>query len=354
MLKRTKALLSLVLAAVMLSSCGAKGSSSESESSSSAETVTTTKAVVTLPQDSSSGDQSSQDDENKEPSEITPAMWKITADNGNEIYFIGSMHALKDECYPLPDRVMDAYNKSDVVACEMDMYGFTQNLSLQLKVANEYSMYSDKDETIEQHFSAETCENVKGYLDETLGKGTYDIYKHYKPWMVASQCENAVTKACGFDIYLALDLKITEMAFNDGKEIYEVEGESQFDMISSIPDEAYDIKLADYSPENIELIKEQNNALYDIWKTGDIKAFEELFNGVEGDTGKEYTQEQLKILDEYNHMILIDRNVVMADAAEKLLKDHKNTFFMVGLAHFINDDGILALLEKRGYKVETI
>lgn len=354
MFRRPKAILSLILAAVMLSSCGAKGSSSDSAGESASEAATTTRAVVTLPQDSSLADGSSQSDENKETSDITPAMWKITADDGHEIYFIGSMHALKDECYPLPDRVTDAYNKSDVVACEMDMYGFTQDLTKQLELAND-AMYSDKNETVEQHLSPETVTKLTGFFDEVFGEGSFERYKHYKPWMLASQCEGQIaTACCGLDIYLALDLTVTEMATNDGKEIYEIEGaDKQFEMVGSIPDEAYDIKLVDYSPENFQAVIDQEMSLYEIWKSGDIESLEKLFNDVDGVSDK-YTEEQQKILDEYNHMILIDRNVGMADAAEKLLKEHKCTFFMVGSAHFINDNGIIALLEKRGYKVETV
>lgn len=34
---------------------------------------------------------------------------------------LGSFHALKDECYPLPEAVTNAYNNADILAVECDI-----------------------------------------------------------------------------------------------------------------------------------------------------------------------------------------------------------------------------------------
>ncbi|MBO6140866.1 MAG: TraB/GumN family protein [Ruminococcus sp.] len=352
MFKKTKAFLSVILAGVMLSSCAAKGSSSsEDESSSKAES--TTKAVVTLPQDSSSApEEDSNSEENAADSGITPLMWKVTNDEGNELILIGSMHALADECYPLPDRVMKAYENAEVIACELDAVTAANDLAKQLEIMNQ-STYDDSAENIALHLSKETVDGLTSFF-EAEGY-SMDSLKHYKPWYISLQCDNMIMAQCGLNSQVGLDNYILQKAHEDGKEIYEVESyDFQMGMLMNFSDELYDLLLSEYTVENIELLKENLTKTYELWKKGDIKETESYVTQADEATYGELTDKQKELLDEYNKLFLYDRNEGMAESAEKLLKEHKNTFFMVGLAHFIGDGGIVDLLEKKGYTVEQI
>ena len=48
------------------------------------------------------------------------------------------------------------------------------------------------------------------------------------------------------------------------------------------------------------------------------------------------------------------RNVGMINEATELLKSGRKVFYVVGLAHMIGDDGIVAGLKALGYKVELV
>lgn len=356
MFRKTKAFLSVLCAAVILSSCGAVSSSSSSSSAaeSSSADDSSSKVVVTLPQDSSSPDSTDSGEEQKQPSTITPHMWRLTADNGNVITFIGSMHALADDSFPLPERVLEPYREAEAVVCEIDLYGFSNNFAKQLEVANT-ATYEDKSETLADHLSPEVYEGLTGYIDKMYGSGTMETYKHFKPWMLLSQCENAAVREAGLDPYKALDLEITRMATEDGKEIIEAEGtDYQFGLLASFSDEMYDMLFASYTPEYADMVVESNKKLYEVWKTGDMEQTEKLLSSDADLTYGISNESQKALLDEYNQKMLYDRNIGMADCAEKVLKEHKNTYFMVGLAHFIGEGGILDLLEKKGYKIEVI
>ena len=119
-------------------------------------------------------------------------------------------------------------------------------------------------------------------------------------------------------------------------------------------DEVQDITLRDYSAENEEELVSQMSELYEIWKNGDIDEINHYMAEDEKQVEAGLTEEEKALLDEYNAEMLYDRNKGMADAAEKLLKEHENTFFVVGLAHFIGDGGIIDLLTQRGYTIEMI
>ena len=359
MLKRTKAFLSLITAAVILSSCGASGSSSSSSEGDSSSEAPTTAVKVTLPQDSSVPDSSdsSQDDssqDGEQQSSITPHMWKLTADNGHTITFIGSMHALAEDSFPLPDRVLEPYKEADAVVCELDLYGFSNNFAKQLELSTT-ATYDSKEETISDHLSPETVEGLTSFFDKMVGSGAMETYKHLKPWMILSECESVSVKAAGLDPTKALDLVITKMATEDGKEIIEAEGaDFQFGMLQNFSDEMYDMLFASYTAEYSDMVVESNKHLYEVWKAGDMEQTEKLLSSEADLTYGISDESQKELLDQYNKEMLYDRNIGMAEVAEKVLKDHENTYFMVGLAHFIGEGGILDLLEKKGYTIEVI
>ena len=44
----------------------------------------------------------------------------------------------------------------------------------------------------------------------------------------------------------------------------------------------------------------------------------------------------------------------MADVAEQFLKGKEPAFVVVGAAHMVGQDGVVRILQKRGYKVEQV
>ena len=343
-MKKRKLLLCLALAALMLSGCGSSSSSSEPDSEENTVTESSdSEVIVTLPQDSSSPDESSQED-----TQCTPLTWRITAENGNTMTLMGSMHALDPDIYPLPEKITDDYEAADVLAVECDVNEFNNNLTEQLRLMN-MTTY-EGDETISDHIKQSTCDslleflNNNGYNMQSLGS--------YKPWYLQSMCENIVLHKAGLDAFRGFDFTLLNMAHDDGKEIYEVESiEIQLQMLTELPDEIMDIQLASYTVENERQLTDQMRALYDVWRIGDIDKTTQFIKDDEEATKESVGEELAQQLEEYNKKLEDDRNVVMADAAEKLLSEHKNTMFVVGLAHFMGDNGIIKLLEDRGYTV---
>ena len=49
---------------------------------------------------------------------VHPLLYKVTDDDGNTIWLFGSIHVGRDEFYPLPDYVMDAFEGSESLAVE--------------------------------------------------------------------------------------------------------------------------------------------------------------------------------------------------------------------------------------------
>ena len=88
--------------------------------------------------------------------------------------------------------------------------------------------------------------------------------------------------------------------------------------------------------------KESEQKINDAYLAGDADALLKQLH--EQQSGPESLQK--KIVD--------DRNVTMTASLEQYLKGNEPCFVVVGLAHFIGNNGIVKLLQGKGYRVERI
>lgn len=331
------------------SSSAAESSSSAAETSSAAEESSSeTESAVdssSLAEDSSS----LAEVENKQTSDITPAMWVITSESGTEITMLGSMHALKDEDYPLPDKIMDAYNGADILAVECDT---TETQSLEYQVALTKEMVLEEGDSLKDHLSEEGYDILSEYLS-TYGY-KIEMFNGYKPWAVSSTVDSLSLLSSGLSTDLGIDYYFMEQAHESGKEIYEVESvDFQMDMLMNFSDDIYDLMFRCLEGEDKESQTELLMDMYKAWRTGDVDTIDKLNNQVDDEDG-ELSDEDMALTEEYMDKMIYDRNITMENSVKELLKGDKDVFFVVGAAHFTGEGGIIDLLEKDGYTVERI
>lgn len=236
-MKKIHRTLSLFTVAAMctalLCSCGEVPDSSQTDSSSKAATTTTadttadttttgeasSTASATSAPDSSVSDSSSAVTDDTKTNGITPAMWKVTSPEGNTMVMLGSFHALKDECYPLPEAVTNAYNNADILAVECDITSTSEDGEY-MKNLMKQMLYNDNTK-LSQHISEEAYSALQTYL----GYWGMDIsaLEVYRPWAVSSTLDTLLIQDSGFDSEKGLDNYLLTTAHADGKEIYEVE-----------------------------------------------------------------------------------------------------------------------------------
>ena len=343
--RKSKWVIALLTAALL---CGC--SASDDLGSDSSSQTQTAAPAVTLPSDSheSEADSSSQTNESEaDAAEITPAMWLVTSPDGDTMYMMGSMHALKEECYPLPDYVTDAYESADILAVECDIADSSKSVSAALKYTDKLTYPSG--ETIADHISSKAYDGISSYL-AYMGDDISN-YEIYQTWYLSSLLESIALSDSGLDSSLGFDMQLLTMAHKDDKEIYEVESmELQYEMLIGFSDEIYDLTFLSYSEESADEIKQEYIDLYEAWKSGDTDAVEELNTA----DLSEMSDEQVEIYEEYNQKLLYDRNEAMALTAQELFSEDEQVLFVVGEAHFLGDGGILDLLEEDGYEVERV
>lgn len=282
-------------------------------------------------------------------SDITPALWKLETDGGATIYFMGSMHALPEEAYSLPQEVMDAYNSSDSIVVECDIVAFETDLPAQF-ATSQMMIYTDGT-TFADHVSPELYTAVVEQMTEW---GIYNsTYELMKPAAWQTFIESYLSSTSDILGENGLDYFFLTKAKLDDKEIIEIESAaSQMEMLFGFSDDISEMLLSSVIGYTPEMYDAEIRELYEVWAGGDMKEIS-AYLSTDYDESL-FTQEELDILYDYDKQMMHDRNKVMADKLIELSKGDEDMFYLVGLAHFVGDTGILAELDKAGVEYEKV
>ncbi|MBR6103071.1 MAG: TraB/GumN family protein [Ruminococcus sp.] len=369
MKKRLTSLVMSVLLAASLAGCAGTEISSKPEDVTTAprsETVTETQTETTAdtllpitlpPAESEESGTDSVPEEDTAPKEYTPLMWQLTTDDGVTLTMLGSMHALTEDCYPLPTVITEAYEKADLFVNECDAATATQNFALQIEEIR--NMYYDGGDTIDAHIGTELYEQLVEFgkefgLDLTL-------YRSCKPWVWSAMIENMIVVESGMKGQYGVDIWLTNKAHEDGKEMFELESaEYQARLLMNLSDDKQILQLKLFAAMTKESAIETYLNSVEEWKKGDEydaakTVYTDLIIKEAEKQGRTVSEEEAAVWTEYNKEMVFDRNLGMRDKIIELLKSgKKNIFLTVGSAHFVGDQGIIALLEAEGYKITKI
>ena len=291
-------------------------------------------------------------------------LWEAKA-NGNTVYMLGSIHMASTDIYPLSDKILAAYNSSEALAVEVNLFDQAGALAL---VNNAF--YTDGT-TLKDHVSKET-------YDKAIALATkYGVPEAQaalmKPWYIyisftsLSMTESGSTAEATASANLGIDMNFLTKAMLNGKKVLEVEGYGvQGKMLESFSNE-----LAEYLVnETIDAVndslegKDNTNpegldSMLSLWRAGDTENFKQ-FNSFEYQNKDMLedgtTDEEMKLLREFYDKLFIQRNATMAEYIDNLLMTGKNhTYFViVGSGHYLGDSDIIELLTAKGYEITQI
>lgn len=296
----------------------------------------------TTPANSSqAAEDSQQTSADSETDGITPALWRVTDTSGHTLYCFGSIHAT-DGTIEFPEYFENAYAVCDSTAFEYDV---TSSLDLgnALSSMTNY-MYMDGT-TIKDHIPIEDYNKAVEILTENNLYTVYYDYFNVIFWF--SLMESVSVTQAGLDAMQAVDIQLINRAKADGKPVLEVESEAeQMAVLGGLSNELQLYLLESYLDEGA--METQTAALtetYGKWKKGeDLSESEET----------ELSAEEQALVGEYNDVMLTQRNIKMADAAESYIQSGNTVMMVVGTAHYYGDNSVLNLLQERGYTVERV
>jgi len=169
-----------------------------------------------------------------------------------------------------------------------------------------------------------------------------DALKQFKPWMIALTIEAMQWMKAGFDPQLGLDMHFYEQAKKDNKTVQGLETvEYQIARFDEMPPELQDHLLSETLKE-LDTEQASMSKLIEAWRTGDAPAVEKIVL-------KDLQQEP-----QLYQRLLVERNKNWMPKLETLFTRRTRALVVVGAAHLVGPDGLLAMLKAKGFSVEQL
>ncbi|WP_246025950.1 TraB/GumN family protein [Peribacillus cavernae] len=266
-------------------------------------------------------------------------LWKVV--NGETTaYVLGSVHLGHEDYYPLVTEIEEAYESSDVILPEINMF----EVDITKEEINEMALFDDGT-TLDEVLSEESYAKLSDIF-ETHRMNVED-FKQYQPWFVESLLTEFVAEESDLSSEYGVDLYFLQRALEDDKEIIELETiEGQYEMLTGFSMDTQVETLEDY----IGAYEDQADWLNRLG-----------YNWVHGNSNRDSLVNQLSdsfegVDEEYQQELNDNRNINMANKLDEILQsDNGQTYFaIIGSLHTVIDPSVLSELEEKGYDVERI
>jgi len=261
-------------------------------------------------------------------------MWKATRQQG-AIYLVGSVHMLTKDFYPLAPPLDAGFKDSDLLVEEVD-------LTEMLAPETQFSLLSrgmlPAGQTLDKVVSPATMALVNARVGG-LGMPASAL-QQFKPWFLAMTLMAVEWQKAGFDSALGLDKHFFDRAQADGKAVQGLETtEYQIARFDGMAMSQQDRFLAE-SLKDLDSEKASVQKIADAWKIGDLPTVERLVLQDVKDDPFMYQR------------LLVERNRNWLPKIEALFARPGRAFVVVGAAHLVGPDGLIAMLRAKGARVD--
>ena len=262
--------------------------------------------------------------------------WKVSG-KGSVVYLVGSVHVLSADFYPVDAALNSAYNDADLLVEELDLAEMSDPTS-QMAMLSHGMLPSAT--PLDKVISPATYALVTKRITD-LGL-PMEPFKMLKPWTVALMLQAVEWQNAGLDPELGLDKHFYDRAQTDKKSVKGLETtDFQISRFDGMTMEQQERLLAE-SLKDVDTEKANMTKLVTAWRAGDVQTVERLVLAELKDDPMLYQR------------LLVERNKTWLPKIEALFARSGHAFVVVGAAHLVGPDGVVALLKAKGYKVEQL
>jgi uncharacterized protein YbaP (TraB family) len=267
-----------------------------------------------------------------------PAMWRVSGPAG-DIYLFGTLHALDPHDRWRTPAYDAAYDKAKIVWFEADLGG-ADPVSMSL-LLNRYGV--DPAKGLSEKLAPADLAALKAQADLSR-------IDHLRPWAAAMMLSMQPVLAGGAAVAAGADAQVTRQARAGGKQIRTFETlEDQARMFAGLPEPAEVAYLSGVihdraRPTRRISLTPSAGSLESEWLAGDLARLgPALVRDLDRDNPSLYDA------------LLKKRNLAWADALTRELAVATGPELVnVGALHMVGEDGLPALLEARGFRVERV
>lgn len=268
-----------------------------------------------------------------------PLLWKVS-DADSAVYLLGSFHLLAKSDYPLSPDVDRAFDDAESLVFEVapDDLDDPAVTAKMLALAT-----SDPAASIARAVPADLAPALDARLD-ALGLPPARMAA-FEPWFVDTMLVTLLGQRGGFAPEDGLDRVLMARAKIAGKPVSGLETvDQQLAALDGTPLQEQVASLRDFVEEGNGAAAKLDE-LHAAWRSADLPTLERL------------TRDEMQALTPVTYQRLdVDRNRAWLPQLERMLAQGKghDVLAVVGALHLLGDDGVVALLRARGYRVERI
>jgi len=265
-----------------------------------------------------------------------PFLWEVQGPKARH-FLIGSVHLLPPAAYPLPPALDQAYDATRAVLFEADLADLAAP-------------------ELQGRMLGAAREDRPGGLQARIGKPLYaklqkraaalgmptPVCEEFRAWFCALALELYPLQQAQFTMEHGLDNHFFARATDDGRPIGGLEtAEFQVGLFASMTD-ALSRQLLAATLEETTYTAQAPQELYRIWRAGDLAMLDKLIK----DMRQRYP--------DLNQLLLAGRNRAWLPRLVAAFKDDVPHLVVVGAAHFVGPDGLLALLKAQGLEPRPV
>jgi uncharacterized protein YbaP (TraB family) len=261
-------------------------------------------------------------------------LWRVRSAT-TQLYLLGSVHLMKPDAYPLSEAIESAFEGAEKLVLEvnpdeMPGAGFKaiskgalpDGLSFAEVVSPEcYELALQRFRQLE--------------LDPRL-------FNRSRPWVVAVTLTAVELQRAGYSQSEGVDLHLFRRAKELELPVIGLEtAEFQLGLFAGLSREQDEAFLR-YTLHEIEAVIPLVDRLIASWKAGDVDEVAGLLSAGYEDFPDLFER------------LVTDRNRQWLPELERLLRGDSTAFAVVGALHLVGEDGLISMLEKRGFTVEQL
>ncbi|MGB1539485.1 MAG: TraB/GumN family protein [Rickettsiales bacterium] len=264
-------------------------------------------------------------------------IFKISRCDVQDSYILGTMHADDPAITPIFNDASTLLESVDAVGVE-----FVEDEKTS-EVARKYMFYGPTEPGgLHTLLSSVNFRALADALQAKMGIPPQAVAR-MRPWAAAIMLQFPESKADG----ISLDVRLQKKAKTAGKELFGLETpEEQYEVFMQIPDELQQSMLED-TIQQIPQITQINADFTDAYVARDLKRL----NALAQDSLEMHSDPQLQGYMEAK--LIRARNYNMTQRMQPRLMN-SSALIAVGALHLMGEEGILPLLEKEGYSIESV
>jgi hypothetical protein len=165
---------------------------------------------------------------------------------------------------------------------------------------------------------------------------------NFKPGMVLTMMTMVELQRLGID-GIGVDAYYSARAIEDSKKLGELEPvETQIAFLANMG-AGQENEMLSFSLSDVEQLPAMMKSMKDAWRRGDLKKLEKIgISDLQNDFPEIYKT------------LLVDRNNAWIPQIEAMARTKEIELILVGALHLAGEDGLLAQLKARGYKIKMM